>query len=419
MTRATGVLRRAALLLVGSVGSQALALGLSPFLTRLYGPAEFGVFGVFTAVSTLVASVASLGLEAAIVIERDPEQARFAYGLSLALAAAVSLATAAAVLVARLAGWTGAMPPAVLLMLPLSVLALGWGQAAVGRALSLDRAFAVAGGRFMRAAGVGLAQLALALVARTGESLVAGALVGQIAACVTVGVLLQRSAGPLAGLAGFRGVVRRHRRLLAWSAPQTLLNNLGTSAVPVMLAGRFADSTVGAFSLANRTVLVPAATLGEAMRQSLLKSASDLSHDPAALFGLLARSTVTLGAVMGAAALAGWRVAPALFALVFGETWRTAGGFASLLLIAQAAGIANIPAVTAVTVCGLQRPFFAIHSAGTAVRLAALAWGASAGGAWLALACFAAASALTSAAVSAWVGSWLWRQRNENRRALA
>ena len=417
--RATGVLRRAALLLVGSVGSQALAFGLSPFLTRLYGPAEFGVFGVFTAVTTLIASVASLGLEAAIVIERDPEQARYAYGLSLALAAAVSLAAAAAVLVAYLAGWTGGLSLPVLLMLPLSVLALGWGQAAVGRALSLDRAFAVASGRFMRAAGVGFAQLALGLVAGTGVSLVAGALVGQVAACVTVGVLLRRSAGPLAGLAGFRSVVRRHRRLLAWSAPQTLLSNLGASAVPVALAGRFPEATVGAFSLANRTVQVPAVTLGEAMRQSLLKSASDVSHDPAALFGLLARATAMLGLALGAAAVAGWHLAPALFALVFGEPWRTAGAYAALLLVAQAAGIANIPAVTAVTVCGLQRPFFAIQAAGTAIRLAALAWGEATGDAWLALACFAAASALTSAAVSAWAGAWLWRRRIENREVLA
>jgi O-antigen/teichoic acid export membrane protein len=418
VTRATGVLRRAALLLVGSVGSQALAFALSPFLTRLYGPAAFGVFGVFTAATTLVASVASLGLEAAIVIERDPEGARFAYGLSLALAALVALATAAAVALARLAGWTGGMSPSVLAMVPLSVLALGWGQVAVGRALSLDRAFAVAGGRFMRAAGVGIAQIALASVARTGGCLVAGALVGQVAACATVGVLLRRSAGPLVGFAGFGRVVRRHRRLLAWSAPQTLLSNLGASAVPVALAGRFPDPVVGAFSLANRTVQVPAVTLGEAMRQSLLKSASDVAHDPAALFGLLARATAMLALALGAAAVAGWDLAPALFALVFGEPWRTAGSFAALLLVAQAAGIANIPAVTAVTVCGLQRPFFAIQAASTAMRLAALAWGEATGDAWLALACFAAASALTSAAVSLWVGAWLWR-RIENRQALA
>ena len=414
-----GVLQRAGLLLLGSVGSQGIALALAPILTRLYGPAEFGVLGVFTAVASLVASVASLGLEAAIVVERDPEQARFAYGLSLVLAAAVALAVAAAALAASLAGWTSGLPVPVLAMVPVSVLALGWGQAAVGRALALERAFAVAAGRFMRGAGVGAAQVALGAVAASGTALVSGAVAGQAAAAVIVVLLLRRTPGPRAGIVGFRAVVRRHGTLLGWSAPQTLLNNLGTGAAPMVLAGRFADAVIGNFALANRVVQVPAVTLGEAMRQALLKSASDVSGDPAALSGLLARSTVALGAVLGAAAVVGWVAAPSLFAVVFGERWRVAGNYAAWLLIGQAAGIANIPAVTAVTVCGLQRPFFLFQLVSVPMRLGALAWGAAEGDAGLALAAFSMASVATSAAVTAWVGAWLRRRRVEGERVLA
>jgi O-antigen/teichoic acid export membrane protein len=414
-----GVLRRAGLLLLGSVGSQGIALALAPLLTRLYGPAEFGVFGVFTAVAGIVASVASLGLEAAIVIERDPEQARFAYGLALAMAAAVALAAGAAALGASLVGWTGALPAPVLAMVPLSVLALGWGQVAVGRALALERPFAVAVGRFMRAAGVGIAQVALAALAASATALVAGAVVGQVAASVSVALLLRRTPGPRAGVAGFRAVVRRHGTLLGWSAPQTLLNNLGANAAPMVLAGCFPEAVVGDFALASRVVQVPAVTLGEAMRQSLLKSASDVSGDAAALSRLLARSTAALGAVLGAAALVGWYVAPFLFAVVFGERWRVAGTYAAWLLIGQAAGIANIPAVTAVTVCGLQRPFFLFQFVSVPVRLGALAWGAVAGDARLALAAYAVASVATSAGVTAWVGAWLRRRRIEGERVLA
>ncbi len=414
-----GVLRRAGLLLLGSVGSQGIALALAPLLTRLYGPAEFGVFGVFTAVASLVASVASLGLEAAIVVERDPEQARFAYGLSLVLAAVVALAAAAAVLAASLAGWTGGLPAPVLAMVPVSVLALGWGQAAVGRALALERAFAVAAGRFMRAAGVGAAQATLGAVAASGTALVAGAVAGQAAAAMIVVLLLRRTPGPRAGIAGFGAVVRRHGTLLGWSAPQTLLNNFGASAVPLVLAGQFSDAVIGNFALASRVVQVPAVTLGEAMRQSLLKSASDVSGDAVALSRLLARSTVALSAVLAAAAAVGWIAAPSLFAVVFGERWRVAGNYAAWLLIGQAAGIANIPAVTAVTVCGLQRPFFLFQLVSVPVRLGALAWGVAEGDAGVALAAYSMASVATSAAVTAWVGAWLRRRRVEGERVLA
>ncbi len=413
------VLRRAGLLMAGSVGSQGIALALAPLLTRLYGPAEFGVLGVFTAVASLAASVASLGLDAAIVVERDPEQARFAYGLSLVLAAAAALLAAAVAVVAFMSGWTGNLPTPALAMVPLSVLALGWGQVMVGRALALERAFAVAAGRFMRAAGVGAAQVALAAISASGTALVAGAVLGQVAAAAAVAFLLRRTPGPRAGAAGFRAVVRRHGTLLGWSAPQMLLNNLGVSATPMILASYFPDPVIGNFALANRVVQVPAVTLGEAMRQSLLKSASDVAGDAAALSRLLARSTIALGAVLAAAAAMGWYGAPALFAVVFGERWRVAGTYAAWLLIGQAAGIANIPAVTAVTVCGLQRPFFLFQLVNLPVRLGALAWGAAAGDAALALASYALASVATSAAVTAWVGAWLRRRRVEGERVLA
>lgn len=414
-----GVLRRTGLLLLGSVGSQGVALALSPLLTRLYGPVEFGVLGVFMAVAGIAASVASLGLEAAVVVERDPEQARFAYGLALALGAVVALAAAGAAFGASLAGWTGGLPAPVLAMVPVSVLALGWGQAMAGRALALERPSAVAAGRFMRAAGVGAAQVTLAAVAASGTALVAGAVVGQVAALAAVALLLRRTPGPRAGIAGFRGVVRRHRTLLGWSAPQTLLNNLGASAAPMVLASRFPDAVIGDFALASRVVQVPAVTLGEAMRQSLLKSASDAAGDAAALSRLLARATAALGAALGTAALAGWYAAPPLFAAVFGERWRAAGTYAAWLLIAQAAGIANIPAVTAVTVCGLQRPFFLFQLFSVPLRLGALAWGTAKGDAELALAAYALASAATSAAVTAWVGARLRRRGVEEERVLA
>ncbi len=419
MSDGVRVLRRAGLLMAGSVGSQGIALALAPLLTRLYSPAEFGVFGVFTAVASLAASVASLGLDAAIVVERDPEQARFTYGLSLVLAAGAALAAAAVAVAAFMSGWTGGLPAPVLAMVPLSVLALGWGQVVVGRALALERAVAVAAGRFVRAAGVGAVQMALAAISASGMALVAGAVIGQVAAATAVALLLRHTPGPRAGAAGFRAVARRHGTLLGWSAPQMLLNNLGASAAPMVLAAHFPDTVIGNFALANRVVQVPAVTLGEAMRQSLLKSASDTAGDAAALSRLLARSTVALGAVLGAAAVVGWYEAPAVFAVVFGERWRVAGSYAAWLLIGQAAGIANIPAVTAVTVCGLQRPFFVFQLVSFPMRLGALAWGAVAGDAEFALAAYALASVATSAAVTAWVGAWLRRRRVKGERVLA
>src|SRR5665213_2935470 len=58
-------------MLLGTVAGQAVSLLLSPVLTRLFSPAQFGYLSVYSAVLTIFGVVASLGLELAIPICMD------------------------------------------------------------------------------------------------------------------------------------------------------------------------------------------------------------------------------------------------------------------------------------------------------------------------------------------------------------
>ncbi len=392
------MVRRAGTLLVGSGGSQLVALGLAPLLTRLYDPHAFGAFGIFVAVTTLAASIGSLGLENALVIERDEAQARVAFGASLVLAVAVACAATGLTAAAWLADVLPALPARALGLVGPSVLALGWGQVLANRALSLDRPGAVAAGRLLRGAGVGIVQLALAWHAANGVSLIEGGLAGQTLAAAATAWALRSTPGPLLGTRERRRrLATHHRTLLRWSAPQTLLNNLGNSAVPPIIGGIGGAASVGAFTLANRVVLLPAVTIGEAMRQSLLASMSRIAGDDASLRRMTARTSLALAVPLGLLAVVLLVVGPALFAVVFGAQWRAAGFDAGLLMAAQAAGIANIPAVTVITVRGWQRSLFAFGAVTLPIRLAALAL---AGSVTSALIAWCALSALASAAVT-------------------
>ena len=112
------------------------------------------------------------------------------------------------------------------------------------------------------------------------------------------------------------------------------------------------------------------------MRQSLLASMSAIATDEVALRALVLRSGLAVAVPLGLLGIAGLVAGPALFALVFGARWRAAGLDAGLLLAAQAAGMANIPAVTAIVVRGWQRALFAFGAWTLPIRLGALAAGA-------------------------------------------
>ena len=398
-------------LLMGSVGSQAIAFALSPILTRLYDPKDFGILSVFTAVAGLVSVIASLGLDAAIVVERDQEEARSVFGLALFISIVVTSLTVLVASVAAATGWRGNWSYVVLAMLPLSVLLLANMQVMIGRALALGRTTAVAMGRFFRSVGVGVAQIAMSVIGAQSATLVCGAVVGQL---VTVFVLLKSLKGsplPTFSVEGMRRSAIRYSSMLCWWGPQTILNSAAVAAVPLVLSFYFEGSVVGLFAIADRVVQVPAITLGEAIRQSLLKSASELSEDRDAFLKYILRYIIGIGLLFALSAVVFYFVAPWLFSFVFGSAWSKAGVFAGYLYISQAASIINIPAVTAITVLGRQRSYFFYQILTITFRFGALILAATTGNPVTTLASFAIAGAVMSLSYTTWLVRSLYKQK--------
>ncbi len=409
--RARGLAHKLGTLLAGSAGGQVAALATAPLLARLYGLHAFGVYGVLAAATALAASIASLGVESAILLSRDPAERRDAYGASVLVALVVSV-------LATLIGLAVPLPGCgrtLMLLIGPSVFALGVGRAAANQALALNNHRAVAMGRFLRSAGAGVVQLGLALAAPTALSLAAGAVIGQaLAAAATIAMIGRAGLPSIPSRENLRELAWRHQALLRWSAPQTLLNAFGNACVPILLARCFGADAAGVFALANRVVQIPAATIGEALRQTLLSAMARDATDEGALRATCRAWSGGLLLGLGAATVLFAAIAKPLFAVVFGARWGDAGTCAALLLAAEMAGISNIPAVTAIVVRMWQRELFAFQAVQLPFRLAAILLASSATDA---IAAWSALSFLGSLLVSGFVLRRLGRDGTSLRMA--
>src|SRR3954454_20274925 len=96
-------------MVIGGALGQGMIVLVSPLLTRLYTPADFGVFAVFTALVLMLSVVATLRLETAVVLpERDEEAAALAWSaLSAAVVIAGLVGLVGLLAVAPLARWLG------------------------------------------------------------------------------------------------------------------------------------------------------------------------------------------------------------------------------------------------------------------------------------------------------------------------
>ena len=68
-------IRDTATLTVGTAGAQLITIAVMPLLSRLYSPAEFGVWAIFQAVSSISATFVTLRYETSILLPKNDEDA--------------------------------------------------------------------------------------------------------------------------------------------------------------------------------------------------------------------------------------------------------------------------------------------------------------------------------------------------------
>lgn len=372
-------------LMAGGVLAQALPLLLGPWLTRLYGPAEWGAYALFAAVAANLAVVACARYDFALPIARDEAEAESLLALGLRIGAAV--VAGSAVLGLGLAWVRG--DAGLWALLPLTVAAAGavqalsnWaGRAARFRALATARVLQHGGGALAQG-GLGALLQALPALAPFGAAgLALGAMLGAIAALPGL-----RRPAPPGGWRGLwrvgadrrRAAARRHRDFPLLNTPHAFLGALQDAAALALLVGLSGDIAAGWWALALRYLKAPATLVGGSIAQALYPQ---LAAAPLAEGLRLLRRTV-LGLVLAAAVLAGAiaLAAPRAFGWAFGDDWAPAGELAQALALYVGAHFVASPLGVVTLAWRRQDWALKVALAGQGLFLAALAGGLLQGG---------------------------------------
>lgn len=328
--------RRLTVLSSGFLAGQIVVLLASPLLTRLFTPAEFGVYSVFTALNGIFASCLSLRYELGVPIARSDRDAAALTGA--AVAAVVLVCIASLPVIWLIAPWLARITEMPLLVSALWLLPLVVVTHSAGETLSYWTIYRGAFrnnalGRMLQGVSQSAAQLGLGLLGFHSW----GLLVGFILGCVVRLIHLVRGlTAPdrrlLAGVSSnqVRRQARQHWYYPAYSAPSGLLE-AGTQLMPaLLLAAMFGPAVAGWFGLGQRLMSLPIRLMSQAARQVFLSEAVD--RNPRGLYRLFSRSSwIFLG--IGVLGMLPVMVAgPWLFELCFGQEWRTSGEMIQLLV---------------------------------------------------------------------------------------
>ena len=317
--RSSGLLRATLLLVSGGVLAQALPLLLGPWLGRLYSPAAFGHYTLFAAVAANLAVVACGRYDFALPLERDETQARDLMALCLRLLLGTvllsGLSAVALVAFGAPAYWAW-LPLAVAMAGAVQWLTLWLTRAQRFGALSTSRFVQYGGGALAQVAG-GLAQLGTAGLV-IGPVLASAAALGGLLRPAPVGgwSSLWRGAG-----SGWRAAARKHREFPLLNTPHAFAGALQDTLAVALVAAWTGDAAAGFWGLGLRYLKAPASLVGGAVSQALYPRLVNASPDDARAAVRRVMGTLALMAVplVGVLMLFG----PDLFAIAFGEPWRS------------------------------------------------------------------------------------------------
>jgi O-antigen/teichoic acid export membrane protein len=327
-------------LLGGSTLAQVIPAITAPILTRLYRPTDFGVFAFVLAVFGVLAPVACMRYDLAIMLPEDDAEAA---QLTL-LCLLVSFVMAALTLLAP-AGiwlfWSGprvqAIAPLLLIMLPLGTLALGIQLVAQNWSLR-TRNYRVQSHAIIVQALVTVGCQAL-LGLTLGSSplfLVLSTVAGYLALVLVYLPIMREHVLPIlkkhSSLEGAKTVARAYLRFPVYTGPYVMVGQATLRGVFLVLAALTSSAVVGQYALAQRVVLLPVFTLMAAASQIFFSRAAQKMDDPRMpriVRTALIAGPLCVGPLFMLVVLNG----EPLFMDIFGREWQQAGRFAVILAL--------------------------------------------------------------------------------------
>lgn len=328
-------------LLMGSTAiAQLVSLALTPILTRLYTPAEYGVLTIYLAVLGLFTRGGTLNYEYVIPIADDDESAFHILVLCIALTVSISAIVAVAMtplrsLLSRIERIAALVP--YLWVVPVSFLFMGSYNAFSLWAVRTNNFRRLAATKMSQAATQGIAQVGLGLLKTSSLGLLVGDVLGKAAGIGTlVRDTLRKDGSLLKTLRSrrLRDLAMRYKSYPLVQTPASLLINAGTQIVPLLLAFLYNESAAGYFNLTQRIIGAPITLVSQSLKQGFFaEMAIWLKKDPArvkALFRKLNLQLLLIGIAPCAVLTA---FGGPIFSFVFGPQWLQAGRYAQVLTL--------------------------------------------------------------------------------------
>jgi O-antigen/teichoic acid export membrane protein len=334
----------------GTALGQGIIILMTPVLTRLYTPDDFGILAVFSSILGLFTVAGSWRYELAIPLPRKDEEAVPLVILCVSIVLIMSLFVGISLLLVgdyllHLLNASKLRP--FLGLIPIGILLTGTYQVLVYWFIRTKRFSVIATTRFYQGLGTAISQIGAGVVRSGSLGLLIGQIIGQGVGLLTLGKQLPAQMKcynkiKRSDISSILFTAKRYRRFPLLTIGPAMINSLGLQLPVLVLSSLYGTQIAGWFSFTNKIFGAPLSLISTSTSAVLLGQAAENHRKEKALepfFWKILKQQIILGAPLLIFAL----ISPFVFPLIFGMNWRESGIYASVWLPAMIADFITSP----------------------------------------------------------------------------
>lgn len=322
-------------LMAGTTVAQAIPFAISPILTRIYTPEDFGLFALYMAVASIVASIATGRYEMAVILPKKDKDAVNIVILSILISFIVSAISLIVVFIfnSNITSLLGS--PDIsnwLYFIPVTVLLTGIYQSFNYWSNRKKKYKRLSINKVVQSGGSSTANLGMGFSGVGGGGLILGQTFGQLISTICLAGLVWKEDKEKIDYFDKARVVKlafKYIKFPKYNLPNALVDGVRYSGINILIANFFSVAILGQFSLAWKIIQMPIGIIGSSLSQVFYQqiSIANRSDIHKILYGYLIKASLISAPIFFLI----YFFSVDVFRFVFGESWELAGQAASVM----------------------------------------------------------------------------------------
>jgi len=321
--------------MTGTTIAQAIPIAISPILTRLYTPEDFGIFALYMSIASFVEVLATGRYELAIMLPKKDEDAVNIIAFSVVITFFVSLITLLIVFVFNTQITSLLGDPEVsdwLYFIPITVFLMGNYQSFNYWSNRKKQYKRLAVSRVIRSGSTAGINLGMGFGGFGSSGLIIGSIFGQgIATSVLVKMVWGEDSKLLSYVSKLKmfALLKKHKKLPFLNLPNALIDGVRLSGINILIAKFFTTATLGQFSIAWKMVQTPMSLIGGSLSQVFFQKVSSANKND--LHRIVKKFIFKASLIAAPIFLVIYFFSVDIFIFIFGDSWSLAGEAAAVM----------------------------------------------------------------------------------------